>query len=103
MLSNRFLFHVGPQHFPGYKVTAPFYILVAYEYYLHRNNDTTFVRVLTVEMNFKAIQTLKLSHNLAGEIEIAARQHLTQVTELKSDDIQKTFGTVPKVDADGLQ
>lgn len=75
MKHANFLFHVSPDHFPGYIVTVPFYFGVYYCY-----EGSNFIRVENVEIPFTAIGRIYLGQKLADEIEAAAKSNLNSIT-----------------------
>lgn len=77
MLKN-FQLHIDNSHFPGYKVTQPFYVFVQYSI-----EDGKFDGVKSVTFPMSAIGTLKNSDRLKKEIEAAAKNNFESLYSVK--------------------
>lgn len=75
MLKN-FELQISQDHFPGYKVTKPFYIFVQYSI-----KDGKFDGVQNVNLPFTAIATLNNSSKLKQEIEDAALNNFNSLVK----------------------
>ena len=77
MLKN-FQLHIDGSHFPGYKVTQPFYIYVQYSI-----EDGKFGGVKNVTIPFNAVGTLYNSEKFKREIEAAALNNFESLHKVK--------------------